>query len=436
MSGRPPVSTRAILALVFPALGTLAADPILSLIDTAFVASLGQVPLAALGVDTALFAFAFAVFNFLAYATTPLVAQARGRGDIAASGTIVRRALVLAVGIGLAANAVLFVLAEPLVRLMRAAPEVVDPAVGYLRVRSFAVVALLIITAANGAYRGFKDTRTPLWVTLAVNGLNVVLDALFILGLGFGLRGAATATVVAQWIGALVFLGLLRGVAHREEWPTDRVRLGDLREFGSIGSVLVVRTLLLVSSLSLATAAAAEVGTVAVAAHQVVAQVWFLLAMLVDAIAIAAQALVAEEVAVDGHAARRLAGRLFRWGVWAGAGLAVAIVVLRGPLASAFAPDEAVRLAIVGVLPIAAAMQPLAAWLFVADGVFLALLATRLLALSTAAGFVAVAVVLGLSLASGWGLAGVWWAMTAMVAARSSVLGVAYVRASPTLSRA
>ncbi|MEX2654146.1 MAG: MATE family efflux transporter [Acidimicrobiia bacterium] len=433
MTAPRPVSGRAILALSIPALGSLAADPVLSLVDTAFVGRLGAIPLAALGIDTALFAFAFAVFNFLAYATTPMVAQARGRGDVAGSGLIVRRAMVLAVGLGAVSTAILAVMAEPLVRLMQAAPEVVDPAVSYLRIRAFAVTALLIITAANGAYRGFKDTRTPLYVTLAVNGLNVVLDWYFIFGLELGLEGAAYATVAAQWLGAFVFLWLLRRVGRREQWATDRIRLIDLRPFVSIGGVLVLRTLMLMLALTVAAAAAARIGTVEVAAHQVVAQLWFLLAMIVDALAIAAQALVAElEGADDRPGARQLSDRLLRWGVGAGVLLGVIVAVGGHLLAPLFTTDPMVQEAIRSVVVIAAVMQPVAAWVFVADGVYLALLALRLLAISTAVGLAAVLVVLGLTLAYGWGLAGVWWAMTAMVVGRFAVLAVAHYR--PTLS--
>jgi len=94
---------REILALAVPALGALAADPLVSLIDTAFVGRLGRVPLAALGVNVAVFSFAFIVFNFLAYGTTPMVARALGRGDRAAAGRVVANAFVLAAVAGVVA---------------------------------------------------------------------------------------------------------------------------------------------------------------------------------------------------------------------------------------------------------------------------------------------------------------------------------------------
>ena len=430
------ISARRILALAVPALGALAADPLLSLVDTAFVGRIGPVPLAALGVDAALFSFAFAIFNFLAYATTPLVAQAAGRGDPAEAGRVVQRALTLAVLIGVVAMVVLVAGGSLFVRLMQAGPEVVDPAVAYLRLRAFAVPALLIITAGHGAYRGFQNTRTPLYITLAVNGLNAVLDPLLIFGAGLGLEGAAIATVIAQWIGAGVFLLLLRRQGVRQGWPGTVPRLGELRPFLAIGGVLIFRTLMLVSALAAATAAAARTGTIEVAAHQIVLQLWFLLAMIIDALAIAAQAMVGDLVGRNRpDAARALSDRLLRWGLGLGIGLAVLFMAIRPWVGSWFSPDQLVVDAVDIAVPIAALMQPVAALVFVLDGVFLGVLAIRLLAGSTTAGFLAMIGGLALTLGLDWGLAGVWWSVTAMVVTRGLVLGWAY-RGWPTVSRA
>jgi Na+-driven multidrug efflux pump len=184
---------------------------------------------------------------------------------------------------------------------------------------------------------------------------------------------------------------------------------------------------MLVLALTLAAATAARIGTIEVAAHQVVAQLWFLLAMIVDALAISAQALVAELAGREDRAgARSLSDRLLRWGVAAGMLLGVVVAGLGHLLAPIFTPDPTVQAAIRSVLLVAAVMQPIAAWVFVADGIYLALLRIRLLALSTAAGLAAVVVVLGFTLAGGWGLLGVWWAITAMIAGRALVLGWAH----------
>lgn len=424
------LTDRRILALAVPALGTLAADPLLSLADTAFVARLGTVPLAALGIDTALFSFAFFAFNFLAYATTPMVARRLGSGDRAGAGRVVIQALYLAIILGSLSAIALALAAEQLVGLMQATPELVDPAASYLRIRAMAAPAMLLVTAGHGSFRGFQDTRTPLVITLAVNLINLALDPLLIFGAGWGLEGAAVATVAAQWIGAAWFVALLVRRGRRSGWVWGRPRLGELAPMLATGGVLTLRTLFLTSTLTVAAAVAASLGAPQVAAHQVVAQTWFLLAMIVDALAIAAQALVADELGRSDRAgAAAVAARLRVWGLGVGVFLAAVLVAIRHPLAAAFGPDPEVASLIAAATVVAAAMQPVAALAFVADGVFLGLLRVRYLAYSTAAGAVAGGAVLGATLLLGWGLLGVWWAIAAMVTARLAVLSLAYPRA-------
>ena len=423
-------SNRQILALAIPALGALAADPLLSLVDTAFVGRLGPVPLAALGIDVAIFGFAFALFNFLAYATTPLVARARGMGDIAGAGHVVSQAFTLAASIGAAVGVALIVAAPVLVSLFGPEPNVVGPALEYLRIRAVALPAMLVMTAGHGAYRGMQDTRTPLVLALVVNVLNAVLDPLFMFWGGLELAGAAVATLIAQWIGAVAFVILLRRRAGVEGWRFGRIPLGQTRGLARVGSLLVIRTLLLVGSLAVATATATRMGTVTVAAHQIVSQIWFLLAMMVDALAIAAQALVADLAGRDAWgAARGLSRRLHVWGLIAGVFLGLMLWTAAAPIGRLFTVDRSVLAALEPAMGIAALMQPVAALVFVADGVLMALVELRTLAVSTAAGFTAMALAAGAGLAFGWGLPGVWWGITGMILARGVVLALGHRRA-------
>lgn len=426
------VPTRRILGLAVPALGALAADPLLSLVDTAFVGRIGSQALAALAIDVAIFGFVFAVFNFLAYATTPLVAAARARGDEAAAGRVIRQAMTLASFIGVLAGAALAFLAGPLVELFGPEPGVTGPAVDYLRVRAIAVPALLIVTAGHGAFRGMQDTRTPLWITVGVNALNAALDPLLMFGAGLGLTGAAGATVVAQWIGAGVFLALLRRRAADEGWEMRAVSLRSTRPLLSVGGLLIVRTLLLVSSLAIATRAASAIGTTAVAAHQVVSQLWFLAAMIIDALAITAQALVGEAWGGGRRgAARAVADRLYRWGLVAGLVIGAAMWAAGFVAGHLFDLEPAVDEAVRAALLVAALMQPIAALVFVADGVYLGAVRIRWLAASTGAGFLAMVVGAVIAVRAGAGLVGVWWAMTAMIGARGIVLWIGDRRVFP-----
>jgi putative MATE family efflux protein len=428
---RSTISTqldRDILRLALPALGALAADPLVSMVDTVFVGRLGVVPLAALGVNTAIFTLAFVVFNFLAYGTTPMVARAVGRGDRVGAGDVVMQAFLLAVVVGGLATLTVELLAVPIVTLMGAGPDLRESALSYLRIRALAGPAVLLVTAAHGAFRGYQDTRTPLLVTLGLNAVNLVLDPLFIFGFGWGLRGAALATLAAQWFGALWFIHLLLRSRRRELGIQPRLpRLAEIRPFLRIGGELALRTLALIGTLTLATAVATRVGTVQVAAHQVGAQIWLLLAMIVDSLAVAAQALVAgHRGAGDASMARHASNRLLGWGLLSGLALGGLFFLLAPVLPRLFTDEPAVLEAAGEIFPFVVAMQPLNAIVFVWDGVFMGAERFRFLAVQMAFSAACAATVLLLVLPMGWGLTGVWWGIVALMVARAVTLAVGY----------
>ncbi|MGI9037361.1 MAG: MATE family efflux transporter [Gemmatimonadota bacterium] len=426
---------RDIIRLGLPALGALAADPLVSIVDTIFVGRLGVVPLAALGVNAAIFALAFVAFNVLEYGTTPLVARAGGRGDADAAGRTVIQALGVAALAGPVATLLLIAFGGPIVELMGATGELRAPALSYLRIRALAAPAVLVVTAGHGIFRGYLDTRTPLVVTLGLNVVNLVLDPLLIFGFGMGITGAAIATTIAQWTGALWFLDLL--LRRRRAALGIQIvlpRLADLAPFLRIGGALALRTFALIGTMTLATAVAARVGTVEVAAHQVATQVWLFLALVVDALAVAGQALVARyRGAEDPGAARDAANRLLVWGLRIGVGLGVLFFALAPVLPRMFTDEPSVVAAIRGIYPFIVFMQPLNAIVFVWDGVFLGAEDFRFLAWQMVLSGVAAAAVLLLVLPMGWGLTGVWWGMVTLMLVRALTLGWRYWFAWPTV---
>jgi putative MATE family efflux protein len=410
--------------LAVPALGALAADPLVSLVDTAFVGRLGAAALGALGVNSAVFALVFFLFNFLAYGTTPLVGQAVGAGRPDTAGRIVTQALALAVAIGVVILAVLELLTGPILAVMGAGPELQAPAATYLRIRALAAPAVLVVTVGHGAFRGFQDTRTPLVATLGLNLVNLVLDPVLIFGLGWGIAGAAWATAVAQWAGAVWFFILLARLT-RLSWAD--LRLESLLPLLRVGGQLTVRTLSLLGTLTLATAVAARVGTVTVAGHQVAAQLWTFLALVVDALAIAAQALVSRYLGGgDPGAARQAADRMLQWGLLLGLGLGVSFWLLRGVLAGVFTDDPEVKAVVARVFPFVAVMQPINAAVFVWDGIFMGAREFRFLAKAMVASSVVAAAVLLSVLPLGLGLVGVWWGMVTLMVVRGLTLSLRY----------
>jgi putative MATE family efflux protein len=423
-----------ILGLAIPALGALAIDPLLTLADTAFVARLGTVPLAALGVDTAILGFAFFAFNFLAYVVTPLVARAVGGGRIDEARRWVGDALLLAVILGVLVSVVVELVAPLLVDLMGATPEVAEPAISYLRIRALATPAVLVVTAGHGAFRGHKDTKTPLKVALGVNVINLVLDPILIFWAGWGLEGAAVATVFAQYVGALWFLRLLvaRDMAARPRGL--RESLPSLLDLGRNGALLTARSGLLLISLTVAASVATRLGPTEIAAHQLVAQVFLLSALLADSFAIAAQAMVADTAARgDRVVLDELCRRLVAWGAVAGIILMVAVGLGRHGLAL-LASDESVAELAVSAGGVVALSEPVAAVLFVGDGIFLGLLALGTMVASTGLGGV-VAVGLMLWTPLGESVEGIWWAIAVMLLVRGLVLLAGYRRSATTAVR-
>jgi MATE family multidrug resistance protein len=418
---------RSILRLAIPALGALAVDPLLTLADTAFVARLGVTDLAALGVDTAILGFAFFGFNFLAYVTTPLVARALGADDTEGARKWVGDALVLAVALGVLVSVVLLILAPVFVSLMGADGGISGPAVSYLRIRALATPAVLIVLAGHGAFRGYHDTRTPLVVAALVNGVNLILDPILIFGAGWGLEGAAVATVIAQWLGAMLFLRMLSRRRMLSRHESIRASLPTLLTLGRNGLLVSMRTAAILIALTVAAAKATRLGAEAIAAHQIVVQVWLLASMGADAFAIAGQVMVGDAVGKrDRQLVNGLTGRLAAWGVGVGGLLFLAFWFGRGILA-ALSSDPSVGDRAVEAGAVAALMQPIAAPLFVADGIFLGLLALGVLVGSTASG-AAVAVFLILFTQLGDTLVGIWWAIAAMLVARLAVFAFAYTR--------
>lgn len=413
---RDPVDSE-IFGLAIPAIGALAADPLLSLVDTALVGNLGAVPLAALGINLAVFTTVFLTFNFLVYGTTAEVAHQRGRGDDRAAARYAVQALWLAGGLGIALTLLLQLAAPLIVEVMGATGEVREPALGYLRVRAFAAISVFTVMVGHGTFRGLKDTRTPLVIAVITNVANAVLSFVLIYPLDTGVRGAAFGTLVAQTGAAVAFLILGRRTLPIVDRRIERAAMSRIVR---ISRDLFLRTLALLSGLLVTTAVAARMGVIVVAGHQVVREVWSLLVLTLDGFAIAAQAMVGTSLGggrVD--EAHRTSMRLLWWGGVVGAGLGL-VVWFAGPLiAPVFTSDAGVLAQIDQVWWLVALAQPAAGIVFAADGILMGAKDFRFLLLTTGLASLAAMVPLALlSLWAGWGIVGLWVSMAMLVLVR------------------
>ncbi|MXZ06640.1 MAG: MATE family efflux transporter, partial [Acidimicrobiia bacterium] len=173
---------RSIARLAVPALGALAAEPLVALVDTAFVGRLGEEPLAALGVVNGVLGLAFFLFIVLTYAGTPLIARAVGLGDRDRATRLVNQSIMVAAVLMVVGLVVIEGAAHLLIDLMGAGPEVAPQAVDYLRIRGLGLPALLMITVGSSVYRGVGDTRTTMFVSVGLSLVNLILDPVFIFG--------------------------------------------------------------------------------------------------------------------------------------------------------------------------------------------------------------------------------------------------------------
>jgi len=420
---------REILRLAVPAFGALVAEPLFLLTDSAIVGRLGTVPLAGLGVAGALLATAVGVFVFLAYGTTAAVARRVGAGDLRGAVADGMDGVWLAALLGLVVAAVAGVLAVPLVEAFGPSGQVAEQAVTYLRWSLPGLPAMLVVLAATGVLRGLQDTRTPLVVAACGAAGNAVLSVGLVHGVGLGIAGSAVGTVLAQaGMAVALLLVVVRG-ARRTGASLRPDPRGVLR-VARVGVPLLVRTLTLRAALLVMTYVAVAQGDAPLAAHQVAMAVWGLLALGLDAVAIAGQALTGRALgAGDAAAARVLTRRMLAWGVGAGAVTGVLLLAGRGVLAPLFSPEPEVQAVLSAVLVVVALALPLAGWVFVLDGVLIGAGDGRYLAVAGVWTLVAFLPMAGLVLvAAGTGTTGLVWLWVAFaggfMSARAVTLGL------------
>ena len=413
---------REILRLAVPAFFALVAEPLFLLADAAIVGHLGTPQLAGLGIASTVLTAVVSLCIFLAYGTTAAVARRLGAGDTLGAIRQGVDGIWLAVLVGLGLTIAGLLLAAPIVGWFQPTAQVAAYAMTYLRISVVGVPAMLVVLAATGVLRGLQDTRTPLVVSVGANLLNIVLNVLLVYGIGLGIAGSALGTVLAQLAAAAIFTSVVvrgarrGGVGLRPDWLGIRASAG-------AAVPLLIRTLSLRIVLIIATVVATRIGTVAVAAHQVVFGIWSFLAFALDAIAIAGQAIVGRYLGgADVAATRAATRRMIEWGVAAGIVTGLATIAARPGLIPLFTTDGAVRSALEPVLLIAALFQPVAGIVFVLDGVLIGAGDARYLAvagLGTMAVFVPCAVAV---LAFHLGLTGLWWAMGIFMLARMAFL--------------
>jgi putative MATE family efflux protein len=360
-----------ILRLAVPALGALLAEPTFLLVDAAIVGHLGTEQLAGVGIASVILGTLVGLSVFLAYGTTAQVARSLGAGQPGRALSFGIAGLYLAVIIGVVVLLIGWPLAPALIDWFGGGPAVSAYGITFLRWSLLGMPAMLAVLATTGVLRGLQDTRTPLLVAVLGAVLNVGLNLLLVNGFQLGVAGSAIGTVTTQTGMAVALIAVVIHAARRHGAPLAP-HAGHIRGAGRSGIPLFIRTLTLRLALIVTAVVAARQGVVALAAQQVVLSIWNFLALGLDALAIAAQALTGKALGEgDGAAARALTKAMLRWGVLAGAVIGAVVLLIHAVAGSAFSPDPEVRAAVAAALIVVALSQPISGYVFVLDGVLI-----------------------------------------------------------------
>lgn len=358
-----------LVSMSFPVLLSLVAEPLTGLFDTAFISRLGSVPLAAVGVGTTALSCLYWAFNFLGIGTQTEVANAYGKQDISRARQFGTLALLLSGIIGVLLIGIVYPFSSKIVSLMGATGNLHNQAVDYFQIRLLGAPAVLISIASFGVLRGLQDMRTPMKIAVGLNTINIVLDAVLIFGLGpvpaLGVAGAAMASTISQWIGAIwAVMAVNAGFGF-----SSGIRIKDGQKLFLIGGDLFVRTGMIALFMLLTTRAATLMGQDSGAAHQAIRQSWIFTILLLDAYAISGQSLVGYFMGNQWLVqARRVAKVVCLWSLGIGLLLGFTMYAAQGLVAHLLVPVTA-REVFGPAWVVTCAVQPLNALAFGTDGI-------------------------------------------------------------------
>ena len=430
-----PITHRRVLRIALPIVLSNATVPILGAVDTGVVGQLGEAaPIGAVGIGAIIISSLYWFFGFLRMGTTGLTGQAHGAGKQSEVIAILMRAAALGALGGIALLALQVPLFWAAFQVSPASPEVESLARDYMTIRVWSAPAAIAIYGATGWLIALERTRGVLVLQLWMNGLNIALDLWFVLGLGWGVEGVATATFLAEWTGLALALWLCRDAFADDSWR-DWARIfdaGALRHMFRVNLDILIRSLLLMAVFVSFLFLGADFGDVTLAANQILLQFIEITAYALDGFAFAAEALVGQ--AVGAGSVARLRRSILLASVWSLVGtalLSLAFALCGRDIVDLMttAPDVRAEARLYLTYMVAVPVLGVASWML--DGVFIGATRTadmrNMSVISTGAYAVAV-----LALVPEYGNHGLWWAFLMSFVARAITLAARY----PALERA
>ncbi|WP_416679239.1 MATE family efflux transporter [Candidatus Pseudothioglobus sp. Uisw_016] len=423
------LSHKRVLGVAIPIVLANATIPILGAVDTAVVGQLGlAAPIGAVGIGAIIITAIYWLFGFLRMGTTGLTAQAIGSGDKPETSALLVRGII----IGLVAGLILIIAQVPIflgaLQLSPASMEVESLAQKYLQIRVYSAPAAIALFGITGWLIAKEKTREVLLLQLALNGINITLDLVFVLKLGWGVEGVAIATLIAEWSGLIFGLWLAREGFNNGYWKNwiqifDRVRL---IQMAKVNSDIMIRSILLeigfVSFLFLGS----SFDDATLAANQVLIQFLNITAYALDGFAFAAEALVGQALGAKNRPLfRRAVIMTSQWGLGSVILMALAFFVFGNSIINVMTTAEDVRVVSYEYLPwmVAAPLAGVAAWML--DGIFIGATRTADMRNMMFISFCIYLIALALLLPS-YGNHGLWASLIIFSIARGVTLGFKY----------
>lgn len=411
--------------LAIPAIIAGIAEPVIALVDTAFVGRLGTADLAAVGIASSFFLLVVWVLAQTRSAVLAVVARYYGADRLDEVKDLVPLAIWMNFGLGLLFLVVTHLWAEQIFRMYNAEGEVLTKAVEYYRIRSLGHPVVLATFAITGAFRGIQNLSWSMWIGIAGALLNVLLDPLLIFGWGvvpaMGIAGSAWASLVAQLLMFALAAAILVSRTPFRLWPTHWAH-PELRGLWLLSGNLFARTLALNLCYYLGNRFATGYGQAHIAAHSIAMQIWLFSAFFIDGYAAAGSVLVGRLRGAGDHPQLyRVAWQVVRMSVTLGAALAVIYLATYSLLGTLFTSDPAVLDLLAGILWLVVITQPINAVAFAFDGVYKGLgegrVLRNMLLGTTVLAFVPVILA---GDAMGWQLHAIWAAFLAWMIARGA----------------
>ena len=403
--------------------------PILGAVDTAVVGQLGlAVPIGAVGIGAIIITAIYWLFGFLRMGTTGLTAQAIGSGDKPETSALLVRGVI----IGFTAGLILIIAQVPIflgaLQLSPASMEVESLAQKYLQIRVYSAPAAIALFGITGWLIAKEKTRAVLLLQLALNGINIALDLVFVLKLGWGVEGVAIATLIAEWSGLIFGLWLAREGFNNGYWKNwlqifDRVRL---IQMAKVNSDIMIRSILLEISFVSFLFLGSSFDDATLAANQVLIQFLNITAYALDGFAFAAEALVGQALGAKNRPLfRRAVVMTSQWGLGSVILMALAFFVFGNSIINIMTTAQDVRTVGYEYLPwmVIAPLAGVAAWML--DGIFIGATRTadmrNMMFISFCVYLIALAILL-----PKYGNHGLWASLIIFSIARGITLGLKY----------